>query len=89
MRPLKQTPKSNAGRLIVYDREMHLEPRRRLVVGDTLEIIRGNGPRKGDSMGTAILTRSEDGTPMIDIPFAVLELRFEDESEVVVPGGDE
>ena len=34
------------GRLILHEREAHLEARRPLVVGDTLEMIRGNGSRE-------------------------------------------
>jgi hypothetical protein len=46
-----------AGRLIVHDREMHLEPSSAApTVGDTFEVIRGNGPREGDFMGIAIVT---------------------------------
>ena len=55
-----------AGRLIAYDDELHLEvPRRHtLAVGDRLEMIRGNGPREGEPMGTATVTAFEDGLPV-------------------------
>lgn len=51
----------HAGRLIVHDREMHLEPRAdALIVGDTVEVIRGNGLREGDDTGTATVTGIDD-----------------------------
>jgi hypothetical protein len=56
------------GRLVMYDRETHLVPfAELLLVGDTLEIVRGNGPREGDRMGTATVVRFEDGVPVMDI----------------------
>jgi hypothetical protein len=60
-----------AGVLLVHDREMHLCSADSLVVGDTLEVVRGNGPREGDRMGIATVAAFEDGAP-------VLEVRFDD-----------
>lgn len=60
-----------SGRLVMYDRETHLEPHGDTIgVGDTFELIRGNGPREGDSMGTATVTGFEDdGSPVLDVSF--------------------
>lgn len=58
-----------AGRLYVSDLEMQLEPTRDLVVGDIVEVIRGNGPREGDRMGTATITGFKDGIPALDVRF--------------------
>jgi hypothetical protein len=58
------------GRLIVYDREIHLETcAGALAVGDTVEAIRGNGPREGDHMGTATVTGFENGSPILSVRF--------------------
>lgn len=59
----------HAGRLVAYDDEMHLQPHRPLAVGDTLEVVRGNGPREGDRMGTATVAAFEDGAPVLDVRF--------------------
>lgn len=57
---------ADAGRLVVYDREMHLvEPSDGLAVGDTLEVVRGNGPREGDHMCIATTGSSTKGTRRI------------------------
>lgn len=52
-----------AGRLIVYDREEldleHLHGRA-WAVGDTVEVVRGNGPREGDRMGYVTVVEFED-----------------------------
>jgi hypothetical protein len=54
------------GRLIVHDRETFLELDRPAVAGDTVAIIRGNGVREGDSMGTATITGfDENGAPVL------------------------
>jgi hypothetical protein len=58
-----------AGRLVVHDRETHLEPYTDLIVGDVLEVIRGNGPREGDRMGTATVSGFEDGSPVLAVHF--------------------
>jgi hypothetical protein len=59
-----------AGRLMVYDREMHLDdPDGTLAVGDIVEVIRGNGPREGDHMGTAAVTGFESGSPVLTVHF--------------------
>ena len=55
-------------RLIFHDRETHLEAPAPLAVGDTVEVIRGNGSREGDRIGTATVTGfDEDGTPVLDV----------------------
>lgn len=60
----------NAARLIVHDREMHLDVYDPLAVGDTVEMIRGNGPREGDRIGTATVTGFEEtGAPVLDLHF--------------------
>jgi len=56
-----------AGRLIVHDREMHLETTAALHINDRVEVVRGNGPREGDRMGTAIVTAIEDGSPVLAV----------------------
>lgn len=56
-----------SGRLVVHDREMHLDVYDPLTIGDTVEVIRGNGPREGDRMGTATVTGFEDGEPVLDV----------------------
>jgi hypothetical protein len=59
-----------AGRLIVHDREMHLAPYTgTFAVGDAVEVIRGNGPREGDHMGTATVTGFENGSPVLSVTF--------------------
>ena len=60
-----------AGRLVVFDHEMHLEVKddALLMVGDTVEVFRGNGPREGDRMGTATVTAFEDGSPVLSVHF--------------------
>ena len=64
-----------AGRLIVHDHETHLESDGDLLLGDTLEVIRGNGPREGDHMGVATVTGFENnGSPELDVVFD--ETRF-------------
>jgi hypothetical protein len=60
---------AHAGRLIVHDREIHLDVFEPLAVGDTFEVVRGNGPREGELMGTAIVTGFEDGQPVLDVRF--------------------
>ena len=57
--------------LIVYDRESHLfvPEGDTLALGDTFEVYRGNGPREGERMGTATVTRFEDGSPVLDVRF--------------------
>ena len=38
-------------------------------VGETVEVIRGNGPRTGDRMGTAtVIELLEDGRPLLELP---------------------
>ena len=65
-----------AGRLVVHDRETHLEPYAdALIVGDVVKVIRGNGPREGDRMGVATVTGfEENGSPLLDV-------RFDEEDE--------
>jgi len=52
-------------RLLVYDREMHLEGD--AFIGASIPVIRGNGPRAGDRMGTATVTGFENGSPILDV----------------------
>jgi hypothetical protein len=56
-------------RLIVHDREIHLYVDDPPQVGDTIEVIRGSGPREGDRMGVATVTAIEDGAPVLRIHF--------------------
>lgn len=49
-----------AGRLLAYSDEMHLRADRPLTVGDKLKVVRGNGPREGEYMGTATVTGFDD-----------------------------
>jgi len=60
-----------ATRLVVFNREMHLDTRVPLSVGDTVPVIRGNGPREGAHMGTATVTAVEDGAPVLDVWFDI------------------
>ena len=61
-----------SGRLIVHDREAHLEADTDTVaLGDTFEVIRGNGPREGEYMGTATVVGFESGGPVLDVRFGV------------------
>ena len=53
----------------MFDREIHLDVYDPLAVGDTLDVIRGNGPREGDRMGTATVTAFEDGEPVLAVRF--------------------
>jgi hypothetical protein len=57
----------HAGRLIVYDHEIHLGPYRTLAAGGAVQVIRGNGPREGDRVGTATITSFEDGSPILHV----------------------
>jgi len=67
----------HVGQLIVHDRELHLEPYDDvLIVGDTVEVIRGNGPREGERMGTATITGFEAGSPVLSIRFDGRELDY-------------
>lgn len=61
----------NSGRLVVYDREMHLVAYEEPAVGDTFEVIRGNGMREGHPMGTATVTGFKNRCPMLDIEWTV------------------
>ena len=57
-----------AGRLYLHDREMHLDADVDYELGDVIEVVRGNGPREGDYMGTATVTGfDDDGRPTLDI----------------------
>jgi hypothetical protein len=57
------------GRLIVHDPATHLEPDvDAMAVGDVFDVIRGNGPREGECLGTATVTGFEaDGSPVFDV----------------------
>ena len=59
-----------ANQLIVHDREAHLVCYAPLEIGDTIDVVRGNGPREGDRMGTAtVIEFDEDGTPVLKVHF--------------------
>jgi hypothetical protein len=61
---------SDDARLIVHDHEMHLDVFGPLAVGDTVDVIRGNGPREGDRMGSAaVIAIDADDSPVLDIHF--------------------
>jgi hypothetical protein len=66
---IAQSPVGRNGRLVVHDRECHLDIFRPLAIGDTVEVIRGNGPREGDHMGIATVTAFEDGVPTLVVHF--------------------
>jgi hypothetical protein len=57
------------GRVLIHDREIHVESDGPLAVGDTLDVIRGNGPREGDRMGVATVTAFENGLPVLVVDF--------------------
>ena len=57
-----------AGRLIAHNLELHLEPVRALIVGDIVEVVRGNGPREGEHMGTAtVIGFDHHGSPELSV----------------------
>jgi hypothetical protein len=56
-------------RLLIHDREIHLDVDEPLAIGDTIDVVRGNGPREGDRMGTATVTGFEDGSPVLVVRF--------------------
>jgi len=59
-----------SGRLLVHDQETHLEPYGPLEVGAIVEVVRGNGPREGDRMGSATVTGfDENGAPLLEVSF--------------------
>ena len=56
------------GRLVVFDKESHLEIWDDIIVGDTFDVVRGNGLQEGELMGFATVTElSEDGPVEISI----------------------
>lgn len=55
------------GRLLVYNREAHLEVCGELAVGDSFEAIRGNGVREGERMGTVTVVALEDDGPVLEV----------------------
>jgi hypothetical protein len=58
------------GRTSKHDRECHLDVYGEIAVGDAFPVIRGNGPREGDHIGTGIVTGlDENGTPALEIWF--------------------
>jgi hypothetical protein len=59
----------HVGYLVLYNNEAHfmVPADHLLVVSDTFEMIRGNGPREGDVMGVATIIRFEDGLPVIQV----------------------
>ncbi len=63
-------------RLIAYPRVMQLDVFDPIAVGDTFDVIRGNGLRKGERMGTGTITGfREDGSPTISVRFDAVEAR--------------
>lgn len=50
----------HVGTMIIYDRETHIDAERRLAVGSTLLVFRGNGPREGECMGVGVITDLDD-----------------------------
>ena len=59
------------GRLILHNRETHLEPDVDAVaVGDVFEVIRGTGPREGECMGTATVAGFE--ADRVRLPTAIV-----------------
>lgn len=54
-------------RLVLYDREMHLDIYGPVVVGESFDVVRGNGIREGDRMGTATIVAIDDGCPILDV----------------------
>jgi hypothetical protein len=59
------------GQLILYDREIHLDTEGEVAVGDTFEVVRGNGPREGDHIGSATVTGFDEiGAPTLSVRFA-------------------
>jgi hypothetical protein len=68
-----------AGRLFVHDREMQLDVYGPLAVGDSVDVIRGNGPREGEHMGSAIVTAIKNGEPVLEVRFDGIVKRLDDE----------
>lgn len=61
---------NQATAVIMHDRETHVVvgADTTLAVGDTLPVIRGNGPREGEQMGTATVTDfRDDGSPVLEV----------------------
>jgi hypothetical protein len=56
-------------RIVIYDKEIHLDVYEAVEVGDTIPVFRGNGPREGERMGTATVTGFEGSSPMLEIKF--------------------
>jgi hypothetical protein len=58
------------GRMVMHDVETHFEvpPGTVIEVGDTFEVVRGNGPREGSRMGTAtVVALGDGGAPVLDV----------------------
>jgi hypothetical protein len=55
-----------AGRIVMYDRETHVEPDREPIrVGDRFEVFRATGRREGDRIGVATVARLKDDGPVL------------------------
>jgi hypothetical protein len=48
------------GKLIMFDKEAHVEADKDLEIGDVLDVYRGNGPREGEFMCRAIFKGYDD-----------------------------
>lgn len=58
----------STGRVLFHNREIHLDVSGRIEIGDSYPVIRGNGPREGDQMGTATVSAiNPDGSPQLDL----------------------
>jgi hypothetical protein len=61
-------------RLTVYDRETHLDVfGREPQVGDVIPAYRGNGPREGERMGSALVRRITGDGPELEVRFEEVE----------------
>jgi hypothetical protein len=52
-----------ANKAVIYKDEIHLDTDGEFAVGDRFEVFRGDGPREGDFMGYATVTRIDDEGP--------------------------
>ena len=59
----------SVGRVVMYDYEalVEVDAGHTLVTGDLFMVYRGNGPREGDLMGTAIVTGFKDGGAILRV----------------------
>lgn len=75
--------------VLLYDRETQIHARVELAVGDTLEVVRGNGPREGMRAGTATITESEDGSRSLSVMLDGSDVRLRLEGGQVVVEDDD